>query len=68
MPVGWSWGKHASHFSFDKNAKITINTLGNVLFLGRRNDISFLVGYKPVVLIEHQSTINSNMPLRFLHL
>ena len=30
------------------------------------NDISFEVGGKLVVLIEHQSTINENMPLRLL--
>jgi len=31
------------------------------------NDISFEIGGKLVVLIEHQSTINPNMALRFLH-
>jgi hypothetical protein len=45
---------------------ITINTLKGVLFRGRMNDISFLVGNLLVVLIEHQSTINENMPLRLL--
>ncbi|GAB7141111.1 Rpn family recombination-promoting nuclease/putative transposase [Deferribacterales bacterium RsTz2092] len=45
---------------------IIINTLENVLFMGRRNDISFTIGDKLVVLMEHQSTINDNMPLRFL--
>jgi hypothetical protein len=30
------------------------------------NDISFEIGDKLVVLIEHQSTINPNMPLRLL--
>jgi predicted transposase/invertase (TIGR01784 family) len=30
------------------------------------NDISFTIGNKIVVLIEHQSTINPNMPLRLL--
>ncbi|MDR2662080.1 MAG: Rpn family recombination-promoting nuclease/putative transposase, partial [Treponema sp.] len=45
---------------------ITITTLEGVLFKGRMNDISFAVGDKVVVLIEHQSTINENMPLRLL--
>jgi hypothetical protein len=45
---------------------ITINTLEDVLFMGRMNDISFEVGGKLVVLIEHQSTINPNMALRLL--
>jgi predicted transposase/invertase (TIGR01784 family) len=45
---------------------ITINTLQNALFMERINDISFTIGDKLVVLIEHQSTINPNMPLRLL--
>jgi len=45
---------------------ININTLEGVLFANRRNDISFTIGDKLVVLIEHQSSINENMPLRFL--
>jgi len=45
---------------------IAINTLSNALFMGRINDVSFTVGNRLVVLIEHQSTINENMPLRML--
>jgi hypothetical protein len=45
---------------------LTINTLENILFMGRVNDISFEIGGKLVVLIEHQSTINPNMALRLL--
>jgi hypothetical protein len=45
---------------------ITINTLEDTLFKGRMNDISFIIGGLLVVLIEHQSTINENMPLRLL--
>jgi hypothetical protein len=45
---------------------ITINTLEGVLFRSQLNDISFVVGDKIVVLIEHQSTINPNMALRLL--
>jgi len=30
------------------------------------NDLAFLVGSKLIVMCEHQSTINPNMPLRFL--
>ncbi|MDR0689459.1 MAG: Rpn family recombination-promoting nuclease/putative transposase, partial [Spirochaetaceae bacterium] len=45
---------------------ILINTLERVLFKDRMNDISFLVGDVLVVLIEHQSTVNENMPLRLL--
>ncbi|MDR3124147.1 MAG: Rpn family recombination-promoting nuclease/putative transposase, partial [Treponema sp.] len=45
---------------------ITIATLESALFKGRMNDIAFLIGGLLVVLIEHQSTINENMPLRLL--
>jgi hypothetical protein len=50
----------------DPAVPITINTLEGVLFKARMNDISFLIGGRVVVLIEHQSTINENMPLRLL--
>jgi len=45
---------------------VTVNTLRNVLFMGKLNDISFEIGGKLVVLIEHQSTINPNMAVRLL--
>jgi hypothetical protein len=45
---------------------IVINTLEKALFKGRMNDISFIIGDVLVVLIEHQSTVNENMPLRLL--
>jgi hypothetical protein len=48
------------------NVPVTINTLREVLFIERINDISFEIGGKLVVLIEHQSTINPNMALRLL--
>lgn len=40
--------------------------LENVLFKNFQNDIAFLVGNKKIILGEHQSTINENMPLRSL--
>ena len=45
---------------------VTINTLQDVLFMDRINDISFEIGGKLVILVEHQSTINPNMALRLL--
>jgi len=55
-------------FGTDYNdiSAIIINTLENVLFNGMKNDISFII-YDILVLIEHQSTINENMPLRMYH-
>ena len=52
--------------SLPPDTPVTINTLENVLFMGQYNDISFEIGGKLVVLIEHQSTINRNMALRLL--
>ena len=40
--------------------------LDNVMYMNIINDISCLVDGKIIVLTEHQSTINENMPLRFL--
>jgi hypothetical protein len=48
------------------NIPVTINTLEGVLFKSRMNDISFAIGNRVVVLIEHQSAVNENMPLRLL--
>ena len=45
---------------------ININTLTDALIKGKINDISFLIDNRLIVLIEHQSTINENMPLRIL--
>jgi hypothetical protein len=52
--------------SLPPNVPITINTLESAMYMKRLNDLSFTVGEKLVVLIEHQSTINPNMPLRIL--
>jgi len=52
--------------SYDKKTPVVITTLKNELSQSIVNDISFTIGEKTVVLIEHQSTINPNMPLRFL--
>ena len=45
---------------------ISINTLEHALIRDVYNDISFIVGSKLVVLVEHQSTVNPNMALRLL--
>jgi hypothetical protein len=45
---------------------IDINTLSNVLFMNQINDVSFLIDNRLVMLIEHQSTISENLPLRLL--
>lgn len=43
---------------------ITYTTLAGVLFMARKNDMAFQVKDRVLVISEHQSTINVNMPLR----
>ncbi|MDY3740237.1 MAG: Rpn family recombination-promoting nuclease/putative transposase [Selenomonadaceae bacterium] len=54
----------------DQDAKvedIKINSIHSIFTHSTYNDISFVVGNKHIVLVEHQSTINYNMPLRMLN-
>ena len=48
------------------DAKIDINTLSDMLYMEQVNDLSFTIDNRLIVLIEHQSTFNPNMPLRLL--
>ena len=48
------------------DAVINITTLSDVLYMQQINDLSFTIDDKIVVLIEHQSTINDNVPVRLL--
>ena len=43
---------------------IHFTTLEGVLFVARKNDMAFTVKEKVLVISEHQSTLNQNMPLR----
>jgi len=45
---------------------IELAALDWTFFTGIRNDVSFLVRQQYIVLLEHQSTLNANMPLRML--
>ena len=45
---------------------ITLATINETLFSGIKNDVGFIVGSQHVLLTEHQSTVNANMPLRML--
>ncbi|MCD8076467.1 MAG: hypothetical protein LUF27_15835, partial [Lachnospiraceae bacterium] len=45
---------------------IRYETLEGVLFMARKNDLSFLANETVLVISEHQSTINENMSLRNL--
>ena len=43
---------------------IDYTTLSGVIFMARKNDMAFTVRKKILVISEHQSTLNENMPLR----
>lgn len=53
-----------SHCPDIRPSDIEYKTLKGVLFLARKNDLAFTVQKKILVVGEHQSTINQNMPLR----
>ena len=50
----------------DASVELEPLRLEQVMYMAFRNDVACLVDGKIIVLIEHQSTINANMPLRFL--
>ena len=50
----------------DASVELEPLRLEQVMYMAFRNDVACLVDGKIIVLVEHQSTINANMPLRFL--
>ena len=46
--------------------KLRINTLEGIFFDNQKNDISCTLGNNFLVLIEHQTSVNNNMPFRCL--
>ena len=44
---------------------ITFNTIENFIYIGRKNDVSFLIE-NTINVYEHQTTINTNIALRML--
>ena len=51
--------------SYDNPEELEITTLEKAVYMGMRNDVSFIF-YGELALYEHQSTRNPNMPLRDL--
>lgn len=45
--------------------QLEIVTLEGAVYMGMKNDLTFLIDFE-LYLFEHQSTVNQNMPLRFL--
>ena len=55
----------APHLTLE-NTEIKPEILDSVMYMSYANDVAMQINGKIVVLIEHQSTINNNMPLRLL--
>ena len=53
-----------SHYTVGDGLSFT--TLEDALFMSQLNDISFTIGDRLVILVEHQASLNRNMPLRAL--
>ena len=51
--------------SYSDPAQLEVNTLEHAIYIGMKNDLSFLIDSR-LYLYEHQSTFNPNLPLRFL--
>lgn len=52
--------------SYTNPDELSINTLEGIFFDKQKNDISCTIGEHFLVLVEHQSTVNENMPFRCL--
>ena len=50
---------------YDDSAMLTITTLDNAIYMTMENDLSFIIDMR-LALYEQQSTVNPNLPLRFL--
>jgi len=55
---------HSTHL--DSSTELKPLRLDNVMYMSFCNDVSCLIDNKIIVLAEHQSTVNANMPVRFL--
>ena len=49
-----------------EETEVEIATLGEILWTSGKNDLAFTLGGALVVIVEHQSSINENMPYRML--
>ncbi len=56
---------HGTDLKFEET-QIERKIISQSIYKTFRNDVSMLINGKLIVLVEHQSTINNNMPLRFL--
>ena len=52
--------------NYNANTPIDIVTIKDVLFRTLKNDVAFTLGEHFIILVEHQSTLSDNLPLRDL--
>jgi hypothetical protein len=52
--------------SYPAGVQVELVTLEEVLFQNQINDLAFVLNGRLIVLVEHQSTLNNNIPLRML--
>ena len=50
---------------YDDPQQLEVTTLDNAVYMNLKNDISCILDFR-LALLEHQSTFNPNMPLRYL--
>ena len=55
---------HGTHL--DETTELEPLRLEQVMYMAFRNDVAYLRDDKIIALVEHQATVNANMPLRFL--
>ena len=51
--------------NYEDPEMLTITTLDNAIYMTMKNDLSFIIDMR-LALYEQQSTVNPNLPLRFL--
>lgn len=56
---------HGTDLKYE-DTKIQKQTIPQTMYKTLHNDVSMLIDNKLIIMIEHQSTINENMPLRLL--
>ena len=61
-----SLGNAVLHTNYQNESDVEFNTLAETMYSKMKNDISCLLGNFFLVITEHQSTVNPNMPFRYL--
>ena len=56
---------HDTHYTLE-NCELKLRIIDDTVYKTYKNDLGMEIDGHLVVLMEHQSTINNNMPLRFL--